>query len=329
MSNKKLVTVFIVVFAIIVLTIYVFVSVRFSTKEKTISKVESNEIKNRIKNINRVEQNKISSKYSSTVYSDEFLNLSYSERDIADERIDFILDLLNNRRIEEIYYILNEDYKNARFPSIDETFKKENSYSSNGYEIDDVSMRINVIDNNTKEKIITISTSKFLNIPPTPKPTSESLATSTPKPTNGLFANLSLNDSSIRPESLNMAFDGFIKTELIDYMYNDDKVSIFGYHVIQYVDGTALVPIIYNKTDEEVTVDFDDSIIIEKIGQNEQNHPLIKNAIVKVPPKSYKICEIKFERTKKIPKDIVYNLKVNDTVINKRISIGIAKEYEY
>lgn len=303
MSNKKLVTVFIVVFAIIVLTIYVFVSVRFSTKEKTISKVESNEIKNRIKNINRVEQNKISSKYSSTVYSDKFLNLTYEERDVADERIDYILELINSRKLEDLYSIMDENYKKVRFKEFKEfsnyfndIFHEDTTYSSSGYELNETSFLINIVNSQTNEKISIVRTTPIL---------------------------LSAT------ESLNMSFGDYLGIDLAKYVYSDDKIRMEGNQLINYSDGTSIVPLIYNKTDKEVSISFEDlSMIMVKDGQNEKSYNIKKNTVVVVPPKEYKSCEVVFENFNKVPKHIIFNINEDGEEITKDVYFALVELYE-
>ena len=303
MSNKKLIMIFLVVLVIIIVTIHVFISVKFNTKEKTISKAQSAEIKKRLKNIDRIDQNKVTSKYSSSVYSDRFLNLTYVERDTADERIDYILDLINTRNFQEFYNKLDANYKRARFENYDnfieyfnETFPEDKTYSSSGYEINNISFLINIIDESTKNRVSVIRTSPVL-----------------------LEAT----------ESFSMSFGDYMGRDIIKYIYDDNKIRITGNHILNYSDGIAIVPLMYNKTDNPITIDFDDSKFVVQNGQNEEICDLKTNAVVTIPPKTNKICEIKFDSSKRMPKSIIFNLKIDGETITSRITISQIETYEY
>ena len=131
MNNKKLILLFILVIIFLALVIGIFYALNFRKDEDTISKSRLEFMRQRLSNIERINNGSINTKYTSNVYSDEFIDLNYDERENADERIDYILSLINNRDVSKFFDNLNSQYRYIRFGTLelfteffDKTFPK-------------------------------------------------------------------------------------------------------------------------------------------------------------------------------------------------------------
>ncbi len=137
--NKKIIIALIGLFVLIIILFNVIMDLSgFRKEDKKQKPVVDREYQ---KKVEKVEKGKITGKYQTTNANYYYYSLDQEGRDLIDERIDYILSLINNKKYEEMYSLFSIDYKNAMFSTIDDFKKymadnfKGKEYIAIGYEV--------------------------------------------------------------------------------------------------------------------------------------------------------------------------------------------------
>ncbi len=303
MNNKKIILLFVIGLIALAAVIMIFIRINFESDEEIISKKRLEYTRQRMATMERIMKGDISTKYQSNVINDAYINLDYDERDNADERIDYILNLINTRDTKTLYDNLSEIYRQARFVTLDDFNKffdemfinSGDKYVSSGFELDTYSMyiTINSADGKFVTEVQTVS---------------------------------SLSDAT---KNLDISFGRIQTVEKAAFALSTDSIRIDGRNFIVYNQTTSAVLSILNRSEKEVTIKFGNSRMVRNLynGNKEFSKSIKGNEII-IPPKERVIYELRFQYMYPIPSYIEFNFDINGQNVQKTAYVTQSLNYD-
>lgn len=295
MDNKKLIIIFVVVLVLIIVIFNVILGLVGANDGKKNSNKITYTDKQYIKKVEDVKKGKITGKYESKVQNQSYFNLDQESRNLIDERIDFVLDLINNRKISDMYSMMHYDYKNALFMTeaefekfFDKTFEKGATYYAKNFESEWSNIYIYIFKEGTETRPVIIELENYSSIIYDPKVDT-------------------VSDENVR--YVNLYFDKVRSVEQLRTVESNATFEFYSDYCIQYEDRFVVVLHIRNKTNKDVSLDLDGTTINTLIGGNIQSYDMVTTRYVTAPAKSTTIYELGFHKPKFTPAYI--NLKAD------------------
>lgn len=283
MSDESLKKVLIALGIVIILIFIIFAIIIASKNKNPFKEVEYYD-KERAEKIEAIDSEKITGKYKSKLYNQEYINLTQEERTEIDDIIDHVILLINNRDIDNIWEYLNKSYRSRFFPEKDylvrylnRNYPDSKTYESLGFEVSDSSLYIIIGSNESgddMEECIKID---------------------------------NFND-----ENKDMYFGRFSYYEDISLLSEVDDVILISYSIFHYQDGVSVVFRIRNKTDKEAKVSFTNCLAYVQNARTYQTYPLLKDYEFDIQANDMEMCEIKFKSFSKSIQKMELNMMVND-----------------
>jgi hypothetical protein len=252
--------------------------------------------KKREDNMERLLNGDIVTKYKSSLLTDEYIMLNYDERDEIDEKIDSVLSLINGGDCDKIYSKLMNEYKQSRFPSVEDfkDFYKEKieglAIKCAGYTLSDGIVYAD-IHKGSGDKSLDISS-------------------------------IRINDFLSSDDKYNFAFNNYISNTPIRAVYKSSTVGIVSDNILNYGENWSIVLRLNNHLDKEVTVNFDGTKIVAVYGQNNKMEKTVYSGnTITLPAKSKKYVELFFGKLSSKPEMIYLDMTVDGSKIQDTIHI--------
>ncbi len=295
MSNKRIIIVICIIFVVIIGLLMITTSLLNGDTKTKVKKVNREE-RELQKKIEQVEKGKITGKYDSTVKNKEYYYLEQTDRDLVDEKIDYVLDLLVSRKTDEMYDLFSNTYKLALFPSVkdlekylDEKFPKDLKFVSKGFEIYGDDLYINVYIDGTDSKITTLLLTNY---------------------------NLSEKEKDSRDDGFDLQQNLFLtdvsSIDGVRFQFYNNIVRLDSSYCFGYGDRYSLIVDITNKTDEEITIDFMGTKLVEEIGGRQNKYSMVTTRYLTIPAKETVKYEMGFRMFKIMATNVELHMAIGD-----------------
>jgi len=305
MNNKKLIIMFVAVLVIIIVIFNVILGLVGANKgNKSSSKISYTD-KQYIKKVEDVKTGKVTGKYEAVDKNKSYYNLAQEDRDLIDQRIDYVLDLINNRKISEMYSLMHYDYKTALFMTeaefekyFDKTFEKGAKYYAMDFNSEWNTIYINIYKEGTETKPIVVELKNYTEEP--------------------------YDSSKFEEKGTNFLYLYFGKVKSVEQFRTVESNATFEFYsdyCIQYDDKFVVVMHIRNKTNKDISLDFDGTTIKTLIGGNTQSYDMVTTRYVTAPAKSTIIYEMGFHKTKFTPAYIDLKADANGEKMREELYI--------
>ena len=210
-----------------------------------------------VQKIEDIEEGKITGKYESTTFNMTYISLTQEERDNIDRVIDYVCELINDRKIDALYDLIREDYRYAVFR------KKEDfeDFINKNYGVETIASTFDYADGILKINFKANDNEK--------------------KP---IVSVMDFKDGNL--ENIVLSFNGFVSILDAEFAYIKDKVDIRCDGILNYSSYSTIMMEIENTSNQDKELDFTGTSLIAKKGRNHLYFTVTpETAVVKVPAK--------------------------------------------
>ena len=299
-DNRVIIGAIVVIFIIIIILFNVVMGLVGSKDTKKKAPVVDKEYK---KQVEDVEKGKVTGKYETTNTNESYYRLGQEGRDIVDERLDYIMDLLNSKKYEEIYSLLAINYKNAMFPTLDDLktyidkLGDDVTFVVNSFEVYDDVLFFDVGKQNVPGKVATFvlydyeinSGDKF--------------------------------DSDGFERRMTLYFSDILSVDKTRFIYYNDLIRIESEYSMEHANSYSLLLNITNKTDKEMKIDFNGTKLGEEIADITNTYGMVTTRYVTVPAGETVKYEMGFRLFKVAPSFVELHMAFQDKTFVTNVNI--------
>ena len=294
MNDKKLILIFV---ALIILIIVLFNVVLGMVGGNTKKKKSTYKDKEYVKKVEQVIEGKVTGKYDSNDKNVSFYNLTQQDRDLVDKIIDNVIDMIAQKKTDDINKLLKYNYKSAMFPKPTDLDKFLDNKVPSGDTLVVKDFRVSGSD-------------LYFNI--------------YGEKANKVVLEIKLHDYKDFYSETGEPYIYFSDLMGIDYsriLFNNNSIRIEGSYYIEYKDTISYVVEITNKTNKDMDIDFDGTKLRQYFSANETLYDMVTTRYVTVPAKESIRYEMGFQKMRHMADGIVLNMDINGTKTNTYVYI--------
>ncbi len=303
-NNKKLIISLSVAIILVIIIVVVLVNVLggdSSPKKRSTGYVD----REYQKQVEAVEKGKVTGKYDANNANKDFYALGQDGRNEVDKCIDTFMDLLNNRNYENIYSMLNEEYKIARFDSVDQVkdyiegirTRLGGTLKAQSFDVDNDTLIIHVGPN----KSVIEHSFRIKNY-------------------KGLLPEYS---EEVKPEVYLRNVTRVGNARIIN---TNNGLTFESDHSFYTPNEYIVVLQIVNANDKEYKIDFKDTKLVSIMGGRELGSNMTTTRYITVPAKSKVIYEMGFRKFSIVPKHIKLDGTINNNPVELEMVIDVDDE---
>ena len=254
------------------------------------------------KKVEEVRKGNVTGKYDSNDKNSSYYNLEQDGRDLVDKIIDDVVELVNDKRYEDILNLFLYTYRNSYYPNVSDVEEYISSKIPSGVKVEAKNFRVNngslyfsLYEVGTDNKALDIKIDNYDD-----------------------FYNDEFDSY--------LYFSNIVSIDDTRILYIDKYIRVECNYCVSYPEYTAYVLEIENNKDKDLKIDFQDTKLNDYYFGTERQYDMVTTRYLEIPARKKVRYEMGFKNPKYQPEGIYLKMDVNGEKVEGYMYITAGSE---